>query len=124
MLDAWAEVNLVQYKYLDRVAEKGEDAARWHFGVVAQRAIEAFTRHGLDASKYGFLCYDKWEASPEIIDEESGEVLTKATAAGERYGIRYDEVLILEAALQRRKAAQLEKRIIALETLVATLTNS
>lgn len=124
MLDAWAEVNLVQYKYLDRVAEKGEDAARWHFGVVAQRAIEAFTRHGLDATKYGFLCYDKWEASPEIIDEESGEVLTKATAAGERYGIRYDEVLILEAALQRRKAAQLEKRIIALETLVATLTNS
>ncbi|HGT7382615.1 TPA: tail fiber domain-containing protein [Escherichia coli] len=124
MLDAWAEVNLVQYKYLNRVAEKGEDAARWHFGVVAQRAIEAFTRHGLDATKYGFLCYDKWEASPEIIDEESGEVLTKATAAGERYGIRYDEVLILEAALQRRKAAQLEKRIIALETLVATLTNS
>lgn len=102
ILDAWAEVNFVQFQYLDRVEEKGEDGARWHFGVVAQRAKEAFERHGLDAHRFGFLCYDEWGDSPAVIDEDTGDVTTPAIKAGSRYGIRYEEALVLEAALQRR----------------------
>ena len=129
ILDAWAEVSWVQYQYLDRVEEKGEDGARWHFGVVAQRAKEAFERHGLNAHDFGFLCYDEWEATPEItqvippqfdtdgniIEPERVEVVQVAVEAGDRYGIRYEEALALEAALQRRNYERLLKRVEALE---------
>lgn len=107
ILDAWAEVDFVQFKYLDRVEAKGEDGARWHFGVIAQRAIEAFERHGLDAFAFGFACYDEWGGTEEVIDEESGEVITERVDAGSKYGIRYEEALVLEAALQRRNYARL-----------------
>ena len=107
ILDAWAEVDFVQFKYLDRVEAKGEDGARWHFGVIAQRVIEAFERHGLDAFAFGFACYDEWGEAEEIIDEESGEVIIERVDAGSKYGIRYEEALVLEASLQRRNYARL-----------------
>lgn len=126
MLDAWSEVNWCQYKFLDRVEEKGEEA-RWHFGVVAQRAVEAFARHGLDAFEFGFACYDEWadqekvleyyEATPDLFDRDGNliqkgreaysEVITPAKKAGSKYGIRYEEAFALEAALQRRNHARL-----------------
>ncbi|HDS3404938.1 TPA: tail fiber domain-containing protein [Citrobacter freundii] len=107
ILDAWAEVDFVQFQYLDRIEEKGEDGARWHFGVIAQRAVEAFSRHGLDAFEFGFACYDEWGAAEEVIDDESGEVIVERVEAGSKYGIRYEEALVLEAALQRRNHARL-----------------
>lgn len=115
VLDAWAEVDFVQFQYLDRVEEKGEDGARWHFGVIAQRVKEAFARYGLDAHRFSFLCYDEWSASDAQIDKETGEVMVPAIEAGSRYGIRYEEALVLEAALQRRNYVRLEERIKALE---------
>lgn len=115
MLDAAAEVNWVQYQYLDRVEAKGPDGARWHFGAIAQRFIEAFERHGLDAHDYGFLCYDEWESSDAVLDGETGEIVTPAIPAGSRYGIRYEEALALEAALQRRNYQRLLARVEALE---------
>lgn len=117
MLDAAAEVDWVQYQYLDRVEAKGPDGARWHFGAIAQRFIEAFHHHGLDAHDYGFLCYDEWDASDAVIDGESGETLVPAVEAGSRYGIRYEEALALEAALQRRNYQRLLTRIEALESV-------
>ena len=111
MLDAAAEVNWVQYQYLDRVGEKGPDGARWHFGAIAQRYLEAFKRHGLDAHRFGFLCYDEWDASEAVINEETGVVITPAVEAGSRYGIRYEEALALEAALQRRTASRLQSSL-------------
>ena len=129
MRDAAAEVDWVQYQYLDRVEAKGPDGARWHFGAVAQRYVEAFARHGLDAHEYGFICRDEWDASPEVIntipavfgdngemvEPERNEVVSKAVEAGYRYGIRYEEALALEAALQRRNYQRLLARIEALE---------
>lgn len=121
MLDAAAEVNWVQYQYLDRVEVKGADGARWHFGAIAQRYIEAFERHNLDAQRFGFICYDEWEASPAIIDEATGRVVTPAREAGSGYGIRYEEALALEAALQRRNyermKAQYENLLARVEAL-------
>jgi len=38
------------------------------------------------ASDYAFYCYDEWEAE---FDEEGNEI----SPAGNRYGVRYDELL-------------------------------
>lgn len=129
MLDAAAEVNWVQYQYLDRVEAKGEDGARWHFGAIAQRYVEAFERHGLDARRFGFICYDEWDYQPAItqqfeaeysedgklIREARTEVVQEEIEAGSRYGIRYEEALALEAALQRRNYERLLTRVEELE---------
>ncbi|MGO0617997.1 tail fiber domain-containing protein [Leclercia adecarboxylata] len=77
ILDAWAEVDFVQFQYLDRIEEKGEDGARWHFGVIAQRAKEAFERHGLDAYRFGFLCYDEWEDQYTKVQTNEGATVTR-----------------------------------------------
>lgn len=78
------------FKFKDAVQKKGEDA-RWHCGVIAQQVQQVFADAGLNGFDYGILCYDEWEAEEEIRTEE-GEVLKPATSAGNRYGIRYDEL--------------------------------
>jgi len=105
VLDAVGDVDIVSFKMLDAVALKG-DAARTHFGVIAQQVIAAFTAHGLDPFAYGVVCYDEWEATPEVLDAE-GNVLMEAQEAGSRYAVRYDELLVLEAARVRRQLALL-----------------
>ena len=66
------------YRFRDAVEAKG-DAARWHIGVIAQEVIAAFEDEGLDPYAYGVVCHDEWPADGE-------------TEAGDRYGIRYDEL--------------------------------
>lgn len=137
ILDAWAEVDFVQFKYLDRIEEKG-DQARWHFGVIAQRAIEAFSRHGIDAFAFGFACYDEWGDQEEVVlhhpeepdlfdasgnlvqkgTDAYSEIVVPAKKAGSKYGIRYEEALVLEAALQRRNY---ERLLAQQENLVARI---
>lgn len=80
------------FRFKDAVATKG-DAARTHFGVIAQDVITAFAAEGLNAHNYGLLCYDEWEANDAVVDNEDGQVLTPAVEAGNAYGVRYDELL-------------------------------
>ena len=80
-----------KYKYNDAVAIKGPDA-RIHVGVIAQEVVAAFAAEGLDATRYALLCHDTWEAEPEELDDE-GHVTNPGREAGERYGVRYDELL-------------------------------
>ncbi|ATJ04759.1 hypothetical protein [Escherichia phage ZG49] len=108
LLDAWSEVDFVQFQYLDRIEEKGADSARWHFGIIAQRATEAFERHGIDAHRYGFLCFDSWD---DVYEEDANGSRKLITPAGSRYGIRYEEVLILEAALMRRTIKRMQEAL-------------
>lgn len=145
ILDAWAEVDWYQYQFKDAVKEKGEDKARTHVGLVSQRIAKVFKKHRLDPFALGLLCHDEWEDQFHPIFEEvevteevgkdekhqpvmakvkkhvpvmdkNGEPVTKRTVkAGERYGVRYTEALALEAALQRRRADQMEARLEALE---------
>jgi hypothetical protein len=74
-----------KFKYKDAVTKKG-DNARWHFGVIAQEVVQAFSGQGLDATEYGIVCFDEWQ---DEFDAD-GEL---TLAAGDRYGIRYDELL-------------------------------
>lgn len=114
VLDAWGEVEFYRYKFNDSVAEKGFAAARYHTGMVAQRIASVFTAHGLNAADYGLLCFDEWEAEPAELDED-GQIVTPAKAAGNRYSLRYEECLCMEAAYQRRRADRIEARLAALE---------
>lgn len=69
------------FKFKDAVAKKG-DKARIHVGVMAQQVAEAFKIVGLNPDDYALFCYDEWQDN-----EETG------LKAGNRYGIRYDELL-------------------------------
>ena len=95
-LRAVRRIPFKQFKFNDAVALKG-DGARWHFGVLAQDVKAAFEAEGLDPFAYGVLCYDEWDAMPAVSDEE-GTVLDAARPAGNRYGVRYEELLALKLA--------------------------
>jgi hypothetical protein len=96
-----------KFRFKDAVQVKG-DNARIHVGVIAQEVVAAFQAEGLNANRYGLLCYDKWddEFEPEyemkIIKGDDGEdfKVPVATgnkklvkAAGDAYGVRYDQLL-------------------------------
>ncbi|MFJ2427509.1 tail fiber domain-containing protein [Pseudomonas sp. NPDC087804] len=59
------------YKWLQSIAEKGEEGARTHIGMTVQRAIEIMAAQGLDPLEYAFICHDEWEA----IEEQSQEII-------------------------------------------------
>lgn len=109
VLDAWSEVEFVQFRFIDRVAEKG-DAARLHAGVIAQRVKEAFERHGVDPFEYGVLCYDEWEATQDDLDGD-GSVIVRGYEAGNKYSVRYEEAHTLEAALMRREMKRMKEAL-------------
>lgn len=129
LMRAWGKVNFKVFQFKDAVEKKGADA-RLHVGVIAQQVIEAFASEGLDATRYGLLCYDKWEdeyEDVEVIDEpeavaEDGTVTPAqthiehrlVTPAGDRYGIRYEEALALEAAYQRWKLQKIEATLVTM----------
>jgi len=73
------------FKFNDAIEAKG-DKARIHFGIYAQELEQAFSSEGLNASEYAMFIYDEWK---EELDED-GNV---SIEAGNRYGIRYDELL-------------------------------
>jgi hypothetical protein len=70
---------LRKFRWIDSVAEKG-DAARIHFGIIAQDLQDAFAAEGLDAGRYAMFISSTW------TDEETGEERT-------RLGVRYPELL-------------------------------
>lgn len=115
LIDAWGAVQWQRYRFGAAVAEKGEDA-RWHMGLVAQQVRDAIDqRLGAGAAvRWGLICHDSWDAQAEQRAED-GALLRPARAAGDRWGLRYDECFALEAAWQRRAVARLEARLALLE---------
>ena len=73
-----------RFRFKDAVQSKG-DAARLHFGVMAQDVEEAFIARGLDPNKYAMFCSDEWT-------DENG-------VTHERKGIRYEELLCFVMAV-------------------------
>ena len=136
---AWGKVEFKQFLFKDAVAKKGS-AARIHIGLIAQQVVAAFASEGLDAMRYGIVCYDKWDAQEAITERfkvvtkeethnEDGSVkepeefhyeeriLTPAKEAGDCYSIRYEEALALECAYQRWLGERRDARISALELM-------
>jgi len=110
VLDAWSDVEWFQFRFTS--------GDRLHTGLIAQRVVDAFAKRGLDAAKYGLLCYDEWpdelEAVFEEVDTDTGGKEFRPTGevriirpGGNRYGIRYEEALAMEAALMRRTMKEL-----------------
>lgn len=81
------------FKFNDAVETKG-DNARIHFGVIAQDVETAFKAEGLKAADYGIFCYDEWDDFYTDVTDEEGKVIDRVlTPAGNRYGVRYDQLL-------------------------------
>ena len=90
-LDAWGDVNYRLFKMNDAVKLKG-DEARTHSGVIAQQVIEAFNKHGLNASDYALLCHDSWDHEPEVVEEYEIEIKPPV----------YEQVLVKDAVYEDR----------------------
>ena len=79
------------FKFNEAVDKKGQEKARWHFGVIAQDVKDAFESEGLKAEDYGLFCYDEWDSQEETKDKD-GNVLTYGRKSGNAYGVRYEEL--------------------------------
>ena len=120
LLDAWQDVNLVQFKYNDAVNEKGKDKARLHTGYVVQQIDSACKSHNVDISDYGLYCHEDYpEETEEIEVEQADGTKVKETKvireASEHYSLRYTEVYAVECMYLRRCIARLTARIEQLE---------
>jgi hypothetical protein len=117
------------FKFLDSIEQKGKDNARTHIGLTVQRAIEIMEQHGLDPFKYGFICYDEWEAEyetiPALIDEEENELEPEKQGAiirqaGSRYGFRNDQLAFFIARGQAERQRRIEERLKDIEEAIAS----
>lgn len=130
LLDAVGNVSIHTFQFTDAVEKKGAESARFHVGVIAQEVASAFEAQGLDAARYGLFCHDEWKdeyETVEVVDQpevlgKDGEVVTPAVthteqkkilSAGDRYGIRYEELLTLECARLRRELDRIKTALTA-----------
>jgi len=119
LLDAWEDVNLVQFKYNDAVDAK-KDKARLHTGYVVQQIDSACKEHGIDISAYGLFCHEEYPQETEEVEVEQADG-TKVKErkvireASEHYSLRYTEVYAVECMYLRRCIKQLTARIEELE---------
>ena len=119
LLDAWEDVDLVQFKYNDAVDQK-KDKARLHTGYVVQQIDSACKSHGVDISAYGLYCHEEYpEETEEVEVEQADGTKTKekkvTREASEHYSLRYTEVYAVECMYLRRCIKQLTARIEQLE---------
>ena len=121
LLDAWQDVDLVQFKYNDAVDQKG-DTARLHTGYVVQQIDTACKSHNVDISEYGLYCHEEYpERTEEVTIENEDGTTSKETKvlepAKEHYSLRYTETLVVECAYLRRENKRLNDRLTTLEEL-------
>ena len=100
MLDAAAEVDWCMFQYLDRVDAKGADGARWHFGAMAQRFVEAFERHGLDPYRFAFICYDEWKDQYVKVQTNEGELVTKTRTVSQPVMVTTTREVLVDRVLE------------------------
>lgn len=91
------KAGIKKYQLNNSIAEKG-DAARIHWGVIAQDVKASFESEGLNAEQYSMFCSDSWfEKDGERVLDKNGEIMTSGdTPEGAvkitRLGIRYEEL--------------------------------
>ena len=119
LLDAWEDVNLVQFKYNDAVDQK-KDKARLHTGYVVQQIDNACKSHNVDISEYGLYCHEEYpqEVKEIEVEQKDGTKVKERKVireASEHYSLRYTEVYAVECMYLRRCIRQLTARIEELE---------
>lgn len=77
-----------RYKFADAVEAKGEAAARWHFGYIAEDVRDALAAEGLDPWAYAFLCSD-----PIMVTETYTETATRPKIARVPIEVRDIEIV-------------------------------
>lgn len=102
------------FQWHHAIEEKGE-GARLHASPTVQSVIAAMESHGLDPFRYGFVCYDEWDETPEVKDEETGEVTQEYRPAGDRYSLRPTELAHFVMRGLAHRQDELERRLAALE---------
>ena len=127
LLDAWEDVNLVQFKYNDAVDQK-KDKARLHTGYVVQQIDSACKSHNVDISQYGLFCHEEYpEETEEVEVEQADGTKVKETKvireASEHYSLRYTEALIVECAYLRKKNKDLQEQLNSLSERLEKLEN-
>ena len=118
VLDAFEEVSVGCYQWLDAIEKKGESGARIHFGYIAQQIIAVFEAKGLDPFKYAPICADKSPIDPPEdmppldtdMGIENGDIPFEYI-----YGLRYGQLAVLSDACRRRDKKNFEARLEALE---------
>ena len=101
LLDAWEDVDLVQFKYNDAVEQKGKDKARLHTGYVVQQIDTACKSHNLDISAYGLYCHEEYpERTEEVTITNEDGTTSKET-----------KVIEEACAYLRRENARLKERL-------------
>ncbi|HCS5025485.1 TPA: hypothetical protein ORQ59_002234 [Escherichia coli] len=100
------------FQWLARVAEEG-DEARLHAGITVQKVMEIMRSYGLDPLKYGFVCYDEWEETSEVISDpdDNSKSTIKITPAGNRYSLRYSELNVFIARGLEQRISELEAKL-------------
>lgn len=121
VLDAWESVSYRQFKRLNSLERKG-DEARFHLGNIAQDVLAAFEEAGIDPYEYSVLNHNTWDAQDAQFDDD-GNVVLEAREAGDQYSINYEEAYILEAECNRRKMAKQDALISQLLERVTALEN-
>ena len=106
ILDAWENVSWKQFKMKKEVREKGENAAI-HAGAVVQDIQKALVDGGVDSDKYGFLYHEDYLPDEKDLPSEENPEITN----GEKWYLKYDEALSIEAAYLRRKCRRLEESL-------------
>jgi hypothetical protein len=89
------KAGIKKFKFNDSIAEKG-DAARIHWGVIAQDVKAAFEAEGLNAEQYAMFCSDTWfEKDGQKVSSESttSNVCLEGATEITRLGVRYEELL-------------------------------
>jgi hypothetical protein len=84
-----------KFKFNDSIAVKG-DAARIHWGVIAQDIKAAFEAEGLNAEQYAMFCSDTWfekDGQKVLSDSITDNVCPEGATEVTRLGVRYEELL-------------------------------
>lgn len=107
------------YQWNEAIAAKGEDGARYHFGVRAQAVWDIMADEGLCGPSsaapcdqpYAFLCHDAWPDEGSGSGTASPQAETEAAPireAGSRFGVRPDQLALFLIAAQETRIAALE----------------
>lgn len=85
--ELWGSITYGQF--LDAIAAKGEENARYHIWIIAQTIVTVFQNHGLDAFAYGVVGKDPWM----VASEETYDVQVQKT---ETVSVTFEDIQIID----------------------------